>query len=161
MDKKIVVGIVLGILSLLGGTIFLATKVSSSAEVEMARGAKVELNETAWEWGEIGINDGKVEKEFEIKNTGSEVLKIYNIATSCMCTSAMFTDDTSHVFGMHTKSGYVKEVPAGESTKIKVVFDPLFHGPDGVGPIGRQVTMMTNDADNGSLSFMLTATVRR
>lgn len=161
MDKKIIVGIIFGVLVLLGGTVFLATRVSSSANIETSNGAKVSLSETAWEWGEIGIKDGKVEKEFEIKNTGSDTLKLYNIATSCMCTTAQFMDDDSHIFGMHTKSGYVKEVKLGESTKIKVVFDPLFHGPDGVGPISRQVTMMTNDPEQNNLSFMLTATVRK
>jgi hypothetical protein len=161
MNNKMVAGVVLGVLVLLGGTVFLATKVTTSAEVQMAKGAKAELSEKAWEWGEIGITDGKVEKEFEIKNIGTESLKIYNIATSCMCTTVQFVDDDSHIFGMHTKSGYVKEVLAGENTKVRVVFDPLFHGPDGVGPISRQVTMMTNDPGNGQISLMLTATVRK
>lgn len=161
MNKKVVAGIIFGVLVLLGGTVFLATKVSTSAQVVMAEGARAEMAETAWEWGEIGIKDGKVEKEFEIKNTGSETLKLFNLATSCMCTTVMFTDDDSLVFGMHTKSGYVKEILAGESTRIRVVFDPMFHGPDGVGPISRQVTMMTNDPDSGQLNFMVTATVRR
>ena len=161
MDKKIIAGIVFGVLVLLGGTVFLATKVSSPAQIEMVQGAMVEVGETAWEWGDIGISDGKVEKEFEIRNTGSETLKLFNVATSCMCTTAMFVDDESRIFGMHTKSGYAKEVPAGESVKVRVVFDPLFHGPDGVGLISRQVTMMTNDSENSQLSFMLTATVRK
>lgn len=161
MNNKIVIGIVVGVLVLLGGTVFLATKVGVASQVEKSAGAKAEVKETSWEWGEIGINDGKVEKEFEIKNVGSEVLKIYNIATSCMCTTAMFADDLSHVFGMHTKSSYVKEIKPGESNKLKIVFDPLFHGPEGIGPINRQITMMTNDPSRGNLSFMLTATVRK
>lgn len=162
MENKFLIGIVAASLLLLTGTIFLASRIATSAKVEMAEGAKVEVMETAWDWGEIGINDGKVEKEFEVKNIGSEILKLFNVATSCMCTTAQFVDgEPSPEFGMHTKSSYVKKIAPGESAKIRVVFDPLFHGPEGIGPITRQVTMMTNDPDESQISFMLTAVVRK
>lgn len=161
MNNKFLIGIIVGTLLLLGGTVFLAGKMTESVTVEVAEGAKAEVAETAWNWGDIGINDGKVEREFEIKNVGSQVLKLFNIVTSCMCTTAMFTDNDSQVFGMHAKSGYVKEIQPEASVKVRVVFDPLFHGPDGIGPITRQVTMMTNDADKAQITLMLTATVRK
>lgn len=80
-----------------------------------------------------------------------------------MCTTAQLIigDTKSPEFGMHSKSAYVMEVPGGETAELKVVFDPAFHGPNGVGPINRQITVETNDPSSPVLNFMLTAMVRK
>lgn len=117
--------------------------------------------ETNHNWGDIGINDGKVTTDFTVKNTGTSTLKIHDIVTSCMCTSAQFftADGTSPVFGMHTESNYVVRIAPGENAKLTVTFDPLYHGPDALGPITRTVTMATNDLANPTLGFFLTGNV--
>jgi len=60
---------------------------------------------------------------------------------------------------MHEKSSSVFEVKPGETAELLVEFDPAFHGPSGVGPITRTITMNTNDVKNPVLSFNLTANV--
>jgi hypothetical protein len=104
------------------------------------------------------MKDGIVTKEFEIKNTGNQTLKLFNVSTSCMCTTAKF-EGSPEIFGMHTKSNSVKEVAPHQSTKLQVIFDPAFHGPSGIGPITRQVSVQTNDPDHTELDFTLTAMV--
>ena len=60
---------------------------------------------------------------------------------------------------MHEKTPDVFEVKPGKTAELIVEFDPLFHGPSGIGPINRTITMDTNDANNSTLSFNLTANV--
>lgn len=163
MDKKIIGVIIVVTVAFFVGGIYFASNTSNTAQMESDLEAKATISETSFGWGEIGIDDGNVEKTFEIKNEGTSPLVLTNIVTSCMCTTAQLSleDRVSPVFGMHTKSAYKLEVPPQETAKLKVVFDPAFHGPDGVGPITRQVVVETNDSENAELNFMLTATVRR
>lgn len=165
-EKKFIGFIVLiTAIALLGG-VFLVSKNNSgevASESTMSENAKSVVEETSYDWGEIGINDGNVEKIFKIKNDGTDTLKLSNVVTSCMCTTAQLSlgDKTSPTFGMHSKSSYVLDVPSGETAELKVIFDPAFHGPSGVGPINRQIKVETNDQSSPELNFMLTAMVRK
>jgi len=69
------------------------------------------------------------------------------------------SSQTSPKFKMHEKSSYVFEVNPGETAELIVEFDPAFHGPSGVGPITRTITMNTNDTKNSTLTFNLTGNV--
>lgn len=149
-----------------GGVVFLSKTGSSEADNSQTAtdaNTKAVVEETSYDWGEIGINDGNVEKVFNIKNEGTGTLKLFNVVTSCMCTTAQLSlgDTKSPLFGMHTKSKYVLEVPSGQTAQLKVIFDPAFHGPSGIGPITRQIEVETNDPSTPQLSFMLTAVVRK
>lgn len=62
---------------------------------------------------------------------------------------------------MHSNSKYVTEVAPGQSAKLTVIFDPLFHGPNGIGDITRTITMSTNDKANPTLGFFLSAKVTK
>lgn len=136
---------------------------SSGANAETNSDIKVSVDETSYDWGEINMNDGNVEKSFSIINTGTETLKLRDVVTSCMCTTAILGlgEVVSPTFGMHSKSNYVLEVPVGQTAELKVIFDPAFHGPSGIGPINRQVTVNTNSSETPKLTFMLTAMVRK
>ncbi len=162
-ESKLIVGLVGGSALLVMGAVVVGMKWGSSAKVAVNNQAKVSVENSSYDWGEIGINDGDAEAVFEIKNEGSEALKLYNVTTSCACTSAQLSlnDKVSPLFGMHSKSGYVMEVPAGEAATLKVVYDPNFHGPNGVGAISRQVSVATNDPDKAELTFWLSAMVRK
>ncbi len=123
--------------------------------------ARLAAANTVYDWGEIPIDGGDVETTFEIKNEGSDILKLFNVVTSCTCTTAELQvgDKRSPVFGMHTKSPYIAEVPPGETAQLRVIYDPAFHGPQGVGVIERQVKVQTNDAAQPELVFNLSAVV--
>jgi len=116
---------------------------------------------TDHDWGTIGINDGKVRATYTIKNEGTESLKLFNIVTSCACTTAQIKvgEKTSPEFGMHTKSQYVSEVSPKKTAELIAVFDPAFHGPSGTGPITRQIMIETNDKTNPQLAFTAEAVV--
>ncbi len=148
-------------IALLIGVVFLAGRTNNTAVVSSTSEAKAVAKSTTYDWGQIGINNGKAEATFEIENSGSADLKLYNVTTSCACTTAQLITQKgeSPLFGMHTKSDFVTPVPSGQTAKLKVVFDPLFHGPNGLGPVTRQITVATNDASNPKLVFNLSADV--
>ena len=161
IDKFIIAVFTVTLLALAGG-LYMVSNSGGTSTVEANENVNAVVEKTSQAWGNIGINDGNVEAEFEIKNEGSDTLKLSDVTTSCMCTTAqIITDEESPVFGMHTKSDYIAEVAPGESARLKVVFDPAFHGPSGVGPITRQVKMATNDPDNPEINYMLTANVTK
>lgn len=126
-------------------------------EVPKSDLAKASVTETNHDWGEIKLNGGKVEKIFMVKNSGTGPLKLSDISTSCMCTTAQVIIDGkgSPLFGMHQKSSWVGEVQAGKEAELKIVFDPAFHGPSGIGAMTRQITVATNDKANPKLEFLL------
>jgi len=161
MNKNVIGAIVISTLLLLTAGIFVSYKISGSAQVEVSQNVKASLSETRHDWGNIGINDGKVEKSFFIKNEGTETLKLFNPKTSCMCTTAQIfiNGEESPEFGMHDSSDYVGEVAPGESAELKAIFDPAFHGPSGTGSITRQVIVETNDATKPQLTAVVTANV--
>lgn len=163
LDKKVIGAIASIVLLFAIGGVYFVAKTDKTVQIENDLQVKAVVVETSFDWGEIGIDNGNVEKIFEIKNEGTKPLILRNVITSCMCTTAQLSldDKVSPVFGMHTKSRYALEVPPQKTVKLKIVFDPAYHGPSGVGPITRQVKVETNDSENAELSFILTATVRR
>jgi hypothetical protein len=127
---------------------------TGSASLQVVKGA-------SHNWGEIDIDGGNVEKTFQIKSVGESDLEITNVKTSCMCTEAKVTisKKDSPTFGMHSRSGWKGVVKPGETAEVKVVFDPLFHGPQGTGLITRLVSFNTNDANSPTVEFKLTGNV--
>jgi hypothetical protein len=145
---------------LVGGTA-LANK-AQPPTLEQSSDAHAEvLGESSHDWEQIDINGGSVEKVFQIKNTGSSDLEVTNFKTSCMCTEVQVTiaGKYSPVFGMHTSSGWRGVVKPNETADVVVGFDPMFHGPGGVGPITRMVSFNTNDKSNPTIEFQLSGNV--
>jgi len=155
------IGIIVVTVLILGGAVYFGTKMGATTQVSADTQVETQIGETRHDWGTIDINGGIVSKSFTIENSGTTPLKLYDVKTSCMCTTAQLktASNSSKKFGMHEKNSSVFEVAPGESAEILVEFDPLFHGPSGVGPISRTVTMNTNDANRPNLSFQLSANV--
>ena len=160
--KQKAILIILGIITfaILGMGVWLLSRPVGVA-VEKSDQAKAEITEKTYDWGEIKINGGNAEKSFMIKNTGIGPLKLLDISTSCMCTTAQVIIDgkSSPLFKMHQKSAWTGEVQPGKEAELKVIFDPAFHGPSGVGAMTRQIEVATNDKNNPKLEFMLKGTV--
>lgn len=157
----VVIGTTLFSAVLLFGTIYLGIKNNTSANVQIDSQVSLVTSDTNFDWGTIDIDGGMAVKNFDIKNEGTSVLKLYNVKTSCTCTSAQLKSSNrqSPKFKMHDQSSYVMEVNPGETAQLIVEFDPLFHGPNGVGQISRTISMNTNDPNHPELSFNLTANV--
>lgn len=161
-DKKIIIGFIILTLLILGGGVYILSQTTTSpAAVTSFQNAKASVGQKTHDWGIIPYSGGNVSKTFTIKNTGTNVLQLTNIKTSCACTYAQIIIDgkTSPTFGMHTTSSWVGGVTAGKEANLTVVFDPAFHGPSGVGAIERLVSVETNDIQNPKLEFSLKGTV--
>lgn len=138
------------------------TKTTNTPQISASQNAKAYVTEaTSFDWGNIPMYKGNVLKTFTIKNTGTDTLKIYNIKTSCHCTKAYATINgiDSPRFGMSDLSSWAGEVPAGKEAKLTVVFDPAYHGLQGMGAVNRFVSVETNDKANPKLTFTLTGAV--
>src|SRR3989304_6729938 len=134
----------LTILTLVGGFV-LAT---NSGPAKLGGGdGQAYTDHTSFEWGEININGGNATHEFAIENRGTGELELANILTSCACTSAQITIEgvVSPYFGMHSTSSWVGKVAPGKTATLSIIFDPLFHGPEAVGPIERLISVGTNN----------------
>lgn len=160
-EKKILIIIIIGTLLILGGGVILLSSSPAKTPVSLSQNVKAEAPEKTFDWGQIDYNGPKATKSFKIKNSGSEILKLTNIKTSCSCTSAQIIIDGSQspLFSMHSVSSWVGEVQPGKEAELVVVFDQSFHGPSGVGPIERIISVETNDVKNPKIEFNLTGNV--
>jgi len=162
MNIKIIVGFILGTVILIGGSYALLTLTDTASKIESSSNVKAIItSKIDHDWGTIGINDGKVSTTYTIKNEGTEPMKLFNISTSCMCTTAQVKigEETSPEFGMHSNSQYTATLPAGKTAEVIATFDPAFHGPSGIGAITREIIVETNDKSNPQLSFTAEANV--
>ena len=138
--------------------------VPSPTAVELVRASapnsagRLTAAETKFSFGPISMARGKVTHRYPIRNSGTETLNIRKIYTSCMCTTAALVKNgkKSDAFGMpgHTPIPTI-DVPLnpGEEGFIEVVFDPAAHGPAGVGPIERVVTVENSAGQPLELEF--------
>lgn len=151
--KIMIAALVFTFLLIVGGAALFGGK---EAEVNEVGGASVEIqgievNPLLYELGDVPINGGIVTKEYEIKNTTSQTLKLKKIATSCMCTQAkvVLGDKETRFFGMEhgmDKNPPINfEIGSGETGKAIVTFDPAAHGPEGVGAFERIVWLTFSD----------------
>ncbi len=159
-DKKVVIGFILVTLLILGGGIYMLSA-NTSSKITTSLSVKVSVDQKTYDWGNIPYSGGNVTKTFTIKNTGSDILKLSGVKTSCTCTKAQLTIEgkTSPYFSMHSTSSWVGEVPVGKEAQLTVIFDPAFHGPSGVGPIERLISVQTNDVQSPGLEFSLKGVV--
>lgn len=159
-SNKIIIGIIAATLLIIVGGIALVSR-SGPQQLTVSESVHLEVQETSYDWGEIPINNGNVNKTFEIKNNSQGVLELANVSTSCMCTTAqvIINDQKSPFFGMHPNSSWLGKVAAGESAQVFIEFDPAFHGPSGIGQASRQVSLDTNDPDNPKITFNLIGNV--
>lgn len=138
---------------LIFGLGFLLTRnKTQSDEVQVNTEIKgIEVSPASYDLGDVPINGGLVEKEYEIKNVTAKKIILKKIATSCMCTTASFRlgEKETKYFGMemHTdKNPAVNvEIEAGQVGKVIARFDPAAHGPQGTGPFDRVIYLTFSD----------------
>src|SRR3989344_8601982 len=115
-DKKIIIGLIVLTVLILGGGIFVLSSTGATpAKITASQNAKVEILEKTFDWGNIPYSGEKVTKTFTIKNSGTDILQLSGIKTSCTCTKAQISVDgkTSPYFSMHSTSSWVGEIPPG------------------------------------------------
>lgn len=156
MDKKIIILIVVAVV-LIGGGIILGISLNSGEDNSGTPQMKIDT--LSYDFGEVAMSQGLAIHSFDIKNEGDGDLKIFNISTSCMCTTAVLkvAGESSPEFGMHNTLAYwSKKLKPQETASLEVTFDPLAHGPEATGPITRKVTLYSNDGGEASVKSVLT-----
>lgn len=152
--------VLLPIVLIAGGIVFSLLNYSSSEPSENQGDPKIEITPKEYDVGTISMSAGKIQRTYEIKNTGDGDLKIDSIWTSCHCTTARLTvgDKTSPEFGMY-KSSTSQKIAPGQTGFLEMTFDPAFHGPQGAGQAVRAVYLSTNDEQNKKVEVKLLANV--
>lgn len=125
---------------LMVGAVYLAER-GEAVDVAPEVAASVIALEPPYDFGDIDIFGGKVSTKYTLKNEGSEPVTITDASTSCMCTEG---EIAGHTFGMHGSDVTSVTIPAGGEEVVKATFDPLAHGPEGTGPITRELMLKTN-----------------
>lgn len=109
--------------------------------------AGVSVEVPHYDLGEVPINGGLVTKTYQITNTTDRDMELLKIVTSCMCTSANVatSDGETKYFAMEMggdKNPLISlKLKKGEVANVNVRFDPAAHGPAGVGPFDRVVSL--------------------
>lgn len=126
---------------------------SSATSGPLTKLSNVEVSPQPFDWGDISMKNGVVNKTFTLKNKVGQNLKVAKIETSCMCTQASMKigDKESPYFGMpgHTSnSGWQADIPKDGEAQVSVKFNPNAHGPSGTGPFNRVVRVFLSDPQN-------------
>jgi hypothetical protein len=119
---------------------------------------------TKYNFGSIPMSGGKVTHRYWIRNAGTDPILIRKMYTSCMCTTAALVKSNGKKFapvGM-PGHGYIptmnEPMAPKEEALIEVVFDPAAHGPAGIGPIDRVVTVENSAGRPLELAFSANVT---
>ncbi len=121
-------------------------------------------SEKFYDFGTISMKNDNVTKEFTVTNAGDKDVTVSTVLTSCMCTTALIVAPDGSTKGPFGMAGHGSSVPpaneiikVGESRIIRVVFNPNAHGPAGVGPIDRFITL--TDTSGNALQLEIKAVV--
>ncbi len=168
---KVVIGACVVIL-VLGGLIIAARPdptannpktIESGSTASVDSAGALSVPETKFNFGSISMAGGKVTHRYWIRNAGTEPILIRKMYTSCMCTTAALVKGGKKFdpYGMpgHGSIPTINEpMNPGEEAIIEVVFDPAAHGPAGIGPVDRVVTVENSGGRPLELAFTATVT---
>lgn len=166
MEKKFILGITVITILILGGAIIFSSSLPSKAVLSGSKEANLEIPHSSYDLRTIPYDKGVITHSFPIKNSGAGELEIANLSTSCMCTTVYLKskDGKSEAFGMKgmsKQSSWVGKLKPGQTAEVIAVFDPTYHGPQGVGPVSRLVSFETNDPDSPYVELSFSGTVIR
>jgi len=153
--KPYIIGIVA--IAILGSLLFFSSPSNrSGSEPDTKVASVLAVAESSYDFGTIGIFDGKVTKDFILTNNGDEPITILNGTTSCGCTEGSID---GVVFGMHEGMARTVSLEPGESKTLTATYDPLAHGPEAVGQVTRQLFLKTNSTATPELEINISANV--
>jgi hypothetical protein len=148
--------LIVAALIIAAGLIFVATSGGEGVVDAPQSASSLVAEEIFYDFGEISIFGGTVETVFKLKNEGTEDVVIKGGTTSCGCTTA---EIGGMLFGMHEDIVRPFTIAAGETAEMRVIFDPLAHGPSGVGLAQRSVYLTTNSSVTPELEVRIKALV--
>jgi hypothetical protein len=149
--------ITVAILVVGGMVIFSGNGDNNQGKIEKVESSStLSSDKESFDFGEIDIYGGTVETEFPLTNEGADGIIITSGTTSCGCTDGEIGGIS---FGMHEKMSDEFTIPAGETRNLKVIYDPMAHGPSGVGLAQRSVFLKTNSTVTPEFEVRIKATV--
>lgn len=164
MNTRIIIGIVIFSIIVIGGAYFLVAGGQKPApaivsySVSDKERPRAEAKTTYSDLGKMKVSDEK-SAEFTLKNVGQKPLQLSEVSSNCNCTFGQVVIDgrESEVFGMHNVSDFAGEILPGKEAVIKVIYRPYIMPVYGM--VGREVYVSTNDPENPKLVFKVKATV--
>ena len=153
MNKTTIISTV--ILSLGVLTAWYVVNLNSISEPVTKNLSVVTVDKVTYDFGRIDIFAGKVQTDYVLVNTGEQDVVVTSAITSCMCTEGEIGGMT---FGMHSGSRNIT-IPAGGSETLTATYDPLAHGPNGVGKVKRELALTTNSDATPDILVTFTADV--
>tara|TARA_B100000508_G_scaffold140818_1_gene143623 strand:+ start:3077 stop:3550 length:474 start_codon:yes stop_codon:yes gene_type:complete len=139
MNKYIIGALVLAVVLIFAARYFDNDQETVSAVPSVS--SALTVVEEPYNFGDIDIFGGKVSTTYTLKNEGTEDVTVTKAGTSCMCTEGVIAGLT---FGMHSSEVNSVVIPAGGEEKVQAIYDPLAHGPNGTGPVTRELMLATN-----------------
>lgn len=164
---KVIVGVCAGIL-ILSGMIIAAMPEPGPARAGIAAprpaapagpSGALRARESLFKFGSISMAAGKVSHVYRFRNVSERPVVLEKMYTSCMCTTAALIKSSGRKFAPVGMPGHAP-IPAlnealqpQEEAMVEVVFDPAAHGPAGIGPIERVVTIENSTGRPFELAF--------
>jgi len=149
--------IVIAAILIAGGLLIFSGDSGQTDKVEMTRShSALTADRELHDFGELDIFGGVVTTGFVLANGGPDDITVFDGTTSCGCTSAEIGGVS---FGMHEEMSTSVVIPAGETRELTVIYDPLAHGPSGVGLAQRSVFLKTNSGVTSELEVRIKAMV--
>lgn len=120
---------------------------------------KLTLSATNFDFGQMALKETRT-KEIELKNTGSKLLIISDVFTSCDCTFAQLVSEgkESPRFSMRRNINWHGEITAGKTALLKITYEPKIMPVQG--KVRRTIVFKTNDPANPNVNINFTAEVR-
>lgn len=154
--NKYLIGFIALAVVLLSYVMISSDQDNKEAVTSETSGAKIVVLEEPYDFGDIDIFAGKVDTTYTLKNEGTEDVTITKAGTSCMCTEG---EIAGLIFGMHGSDVKSVVIPAGGEEKVKAIYDPLAHGPNGTGPVTRTLLLETNSSETPQIELRFSANV--
>lgn len=158
-DTKIIVGAVVTSVAIIIGAVLVMGKDNSPKRDNLGT-ASMSIDKTSEDFGNIKVTDERT-ANFIITNTSTNILRIWNVKTSCNCTFAKIVINGTETpeFSMHGggNPNWIGEIPAGMTTQLVVIYRPKIMPVNG--PVSRQVTFATNDPKNENVEVSVKANV--
>jgi hypothetical protein len=165
-EKNFFIILVVVILIVIGVMLLKAPgKSSKPPAIALNSGAKIEMPLKFADLGSMKVSEEKF-ADFEIKNSGTQPLKIFRVFTSCDCTFAkiFINGKESPEFNMEMHSPmealrWQGEVLPSATATLRVIYKPLIMPV--FGPIERSVMFSTNDPDQKQVQVDIKAIISK
>lgn len=159
----IVIGIIIITVAIFAGIIVASYKTQNQPIAQYQSNdlnrPRLEISENSFDFGKISLSDIKT-KEIQIKNTGSKLLIISDLITSCDCTFAqmIINGEESPRFSMRREPKWRGEISPDGSGTLKITYQPSLMPVQG--KVKREIVFKTNDPDKPSVNIAFTAEVQ-